>query len=606
MSFKFDNSLISQVQQATDIVDIISEHLRLEKKGRELVGLCPFHDDHAPSLCVNPVKQIFKCFACGAGGDAIKFIQLREALSFPDAIERLAKRAGIAVKPLKQYRGRSAGEQLDPKYLAKLNAWAKGIFEACLHDEHKGLKARNYLKQRKITDESVKQWSIGLTLDNWDWLAKAAGAKKISPKVLLDGGLAVAKDGGGCYDRFRNRLMFPIVDVTGRVIGFGGRTLGDDSAKYINSPATILFDKSNSLYGLDKARHEIVSNGIAVVVEGYTDVIMAHQFGCKNVVATLGTSFTTGHAKTLRRYAKRMVLVFDSDTAGIQAANRAMEVCLSERIDIALAFVDEGKDPCDYLLNSGVEAFRGVIDRAVDVMEFKWKRLLDGLEDSDNLTDRRVATEEYLRTVATAVRGGNIDPITKGLIVTKLSGIIGVDSRQINRQLAGFARRLSRAKSFAAQNQSAVTVKLGEGFSAAAEREILEVLLNRGDLFEKLAGNITTADFQVPVLRQIAAPLFELISTGGKLELAELLSRLESVEAGSAAVQLAEAGLKKANYTRRLDKAVDVIINRAKQVQKDNAKQSLGDNETDSLRKISRILSDKSTHSRRNPGMIAI
>ena len=337
----FDNSIVNQVQQANDIVDVISEHVRLTKKGKEMVGLCPFHDDHRPSLYVNPAKQIFKCFSCGTGGSVFTFVQMRENLTFPRAIERLAERAGIKLKPHEPAKDKSPQPpDIDPNKLAKLNAWAAEYFQKNLYDVKKGKYARDYIAQRQITPESAKKWQLGLAASQDD-LLKTAKNKNASLELLIKAGLLAHQN----HDKFANRLMFPITDVTGRVIGFGGRTLDKTGAKYINSPATPLFDKSNALYGLQQARHQIVSSGTAVVVEGYTDCIMAHQFGCSNVVAALGTSFTTGQARILRRYAKKVILIFDSDTAGIEAANRAMEVCLSQRIDIKLASVPQGKDP---------------------------------------------------------------------------------------------------------------------------------------------------------------------------------------------------------------------------------------------------------------------
>jgi DNA primase len=280
MSGAFDNSIVNQVQQANDIVDVISEHVSLKKKGREMVGLCPFHDDHRPSMNVNTVKQIFKCFACGAGGDVFKFLQMRENLTFPQAIERLADRAGIKLKKFKTQSSKPKTIDVDPNKVAKVNAWAAEYFQKNLADEQKGKSTRDYIAERKITPESVKQWRLGLAVDSQDDLVRAAKARGVPPKLLAHAGLIVNQGTGGLGDKFVNRLMFPITDVTGRVIGFGGRTLDEAGAKYINSPTTVLFDKSNSLYGLEHARHQIVSTGVAVVVEGYTDCIRMQQCRC--------------------------------------------------------------------------------------------------------------------------------------------------------------------------------------------------------------------------------------------------------------------------------------------------------------------------------------
>ena len=292
MAGMFDNSAVLQVQQANDIVDVIGEHVSLKRKGREMVGLCPFHDDHKPSMNVNPAKQIFKCFACGAGGDVFKFLQMRENLTFPQAIERLAERAGIKLEKRRMPRrtpvGTEAGqnapvEDVDPNRLAKANAWAAKYFQKNLKDNKMGKFARDYLAGRQISPESIEKWQLGLAINQPDGLLNEAKAKKASLKLLEQAGLILGRN----QDKFVNRLMFTITDVTGRVIGFGGRTLDETGAKYINSPTTVLFDKSNSLYGLEQARHEIVSTGTAVVVEGYTDCIMAHQLGCGDVVAVI-------------------------------------------------------------------------------------------------------------------------------------------------------------------------------------------------------------------------------------------------------------------------------------------------------------------------------
>ncbi len=416
---RFDSNLILRVQQANDIVDIVSEHLNLLSKGREMVGLCPFHHDHKPSMYVNPEKQIFKCFACGAGGDVIKFVQMREGLSFYRAIERLAERAGIKIE-LPKGKSSSQSPGVDPAVLAKLNNWAFGHWKRNLVDETIGERAREYLLERKIDAPVAEDFGIGFAPEKWDDLLTAARAKKIPEKLLLTGGLIVERDSGGFYDKFRNRLMFPIFDAAARVIGFGGRTLGDAQAKYMNSPATALFDKSNCVYGLDKARHAIVASGTVVLVEGYTDVIMAHQAGCKNVVATLGTSLTAGHVRLLRRYAKNIVLLFDSDVAGKSASDRAMNICLAERIDIKIASVPSGKDPCDFILAHGCEAFVRLVESATEVLDYQWDKLSEKFSASDNLIDRRGATEKFLKTIALAFSNGSIDAITKGLIINRL------------------------------------------------------------------------------------------------------------------------------------------------------------------------------------------
>ncbi len=555
----FDQAVVNQVQQANDIVDVIGEHLSLKKKGREMVGLCPFHDDHRPSLYVNPGKQIFKCFACGAGGDVFKFVQMRENLSFSQAIERLAERVGIKLKLAKAPKTKDQAMDVDPNKLAKVNAWAAAYFERNLADGEKGRRDRDYLAERQILPESIKKWRLGLAVSNDD-LFRAAKAKGIPVKLLEQAGLLVPQMGGANFaDKFVNRLMFPIADVTGRVIGFGGRDLDQTGAKYINSPTTALFDKSNCLYGLEHARHHIGSTGLAVVVEGYTDCIMAHSKGCENVVATLGTSFTSGHGRLLRRYAKKVVLVFDSDTAGIEAANRALEVCLSQRIDISLASVPAGKDPCDFLLSEGQEPFERLVADAVDVFRFKWNRLTEAFQNEDTLVDNKAAVEEFLQTIATAVHAGNLSAIDRGLIVNRLSKIIGLDGKEINSQLRKRLKTAERIASYNLENRKVRTADLGKGFFAAAQREILEVLLNEPGMFEVVQKDISRDVFDVPIYKEIAGILFDLLSEKPAATLAEVLARAESTEAGSVIVQLAQTGEEKGNFELRLSGALEAV-----------------------------------------------
>ncbi|MBC8468626.1 MAG: DNA primase [Planctomycetes bacterium] len=599
MAGMFDNSTVIQVQQANDIVDVISEHVSLKRKGREMVGLCPFHDDNRPSMNVNAVKQIFKCFACGAGGDVFKFLQMRENLTFPQAIERLAERAGIKLKPVQSSqrpgRAQTPSQEIDPNKLAQVNAWAANYFRQNLQDEKKGKYARDYLAQRQITSESINNWQLGLAIASPDDLLSTAREKNAQIKLLEPAGLVTAQN----QDKFINRLMFTITDVTGRVIGFGGRTLDDSGAKYINSPATPLFDKSNSLYGLEQARHQIVSTGTAVVVEGYTDCIMAHQFGCTNIVATLGTSFTAGHGRILRRYAKKVILLFDSDVAGLEAANRALDVCLAQRIDIRLASVPEGKDPCDFLLAAGKERFEQLLNDAVDVFQFKWNRLTAGIGSEDTLAGKRSAIEEYLQTIATALWAGNVSPIDRGLIVNRVSKIIGLDTRQINDELKRRLRQAQRSSSYNTEKQTTQPIDYGRGLFATAQREVLEVLLNEPNLFEIFKQKITPDIFDVPILKQIAEILFEALNTDVNTSLAEILAKTESVELGNSLVELSQTGQEKGNFQARLKGALDAIERHREQ--KQNSFIKTIDDQKQFLRKVYENTGKENPH---NVGMV--
>jgi DNA primase len=561
MAGMFDNRIVLEIQQANDIIDVISEHVSLTKKGHEMVGLCPFHDDHKPSMNVSSVKQIFKCFACGAGGNVFQFIQMRENLSFPQAIERLAERAGIKLEKKMQqqktYGSVLQAEQAnaDPIKLAKVNDWAAKHFQKNLLDKTKGKTVRDYLAQRQISPESIEHWRIGFSVNSTNDLIEAAKSAKLPVKFLEQAGLTVGQN----TDKFINRLMFTITDVTGRVIGFGGRTLDGTGAKYVNSPTTVLFDKSNTLYGLEQARHEIVATDTAVVVEGYTDCIMPHQFGCKNVVATLGTSFTTGHGRILRRYAKKIVLIYDNDTAGIEAANRALDVCLSQRIDIKIASIPEGKDPCDYLLSAGKEAFGRLIDQATDVFQFKWDRLKEKFHSEETIAGKKAAAEEYLQSIAIGCQAGNVPPLDLGLLVNQISRIIGLDNKQITDELSKRIKQAANSAKRDANEQKVPKIDYGQGKHALAQREVIEVLLNKSQLYESIREKITIDTFDVPILKHAAEILFNILNENPEISLKEIFAQTDSVELGTCLTELARDGEKKGNYEPKLAGAIEIL-----------------------------------------------
>ena len=336
-------ALTNQIREATDIVELVGEHVALKSAGSNHKGLCPFHNEKTPSFHVSPSKQIFKCFGCGAGGDVFKFVQLREGVSFPEARTILGERAGIRLDAQRP----TSGDGPDRRQLARANNWAAEYFRRQLTGATTGKLAGQYLQQRQITPETADRFGLGYAEDSWDGLLSTAAGQSIPVSLLLAAGLVRARgEGGGHYDAFRHRLMFPIRDLSDRVIGFGGRALGDDPAKYINSAETALFEKGQNLYGLDQARQAIAEQGHAVLVEGYTDCLMAHQHGLQHVVATLGTALTERQVQLLRRFAERVTVVFDSDEAGQRAADRAIELFLTQQLAVRLARVPEGDHYC--------------------------------------------------------------------------------------------------------------------------------------------------------------------------------------------------------------------------------------------------------------------
>jgi len=364
------------VLDATDIVELVGEHVALKSKGREFVGLCPFHEDRHPSMYVVPHKQIFHCFVCGSGGNAIDFLMKLHGMGFREALEHLANRAGMEIAPFHTRSG-SRSDDATPSVsrddLARANAFAMGFFQTILaHAEH-GRAARALIESRNITPEMVEHFGIGAAPDRWDGLEQVVRGKGMSSSHFVEAGLLKEKDGRH-YDALRNRMVFPIQDQANRIVAFGARRINDeDEPKYLNSPESKLFDKGATLFGLKQAARAIQRERTCVVTEGYTDVIACHQHGFENVVATLGTALTAKHAPVLRRMCDTVILLFDGDDAGQRAADRALEVFFTEPMDVRIAVMQReggGQDPDEILKeDNGAEMFREILSGAVDWME---------------------------------------------------------------------------------------------------------------------------------------------------------------------------------------------------------------------------------------------
>lgn len=422
-----------RVLDATDIVHLISEHVSLRAKGREFVGVCPFHDDHKPSMYVVPTKQIYHCFSCGAGGNAIDFVVHFHKMEFVEALRFLADRAGIELTPRRA--GATDAEPGAPTRaeLRAAAAFAQDFFRLSLAHPSVGAEARRTLERRGISPALVERFGIGAAPDSWDALLTTAGRKGVSSRALLEAGLIKPpKDGRGAgYDVFRRRLIFPIMDATGRPIAFGGRTLRDeDEPKYLNSPESPIFDKSATLFGLSLASRAIQKAGVAVVTEGYTDAIACHQAGFEHVVATLGTALTVGHARVLQRLCRRVVLLFDGDAAGAKAADRALEVFFSQPVDVAIAILPDGLDPADLLaLPDGVERFTGLIEHTEDALAHRLDRLRERLRGTGLSERAAMVDEELARLVQIGLE--TQAPVRRRLIVRRIAQAVGVDEGTI-------------------------------------------------------------------------------------------------------------------------------------------------------------------------------
>ena len=555
---RFSEQFIQQVAQATDIVELVGQYVALTRRGREFIGVCPFHDDHKPSMYVSPAKQIFKCFACGAGGGVFQFLTLYDKVAFPEAVRDLAERAHIPL-PI-EAAGPAAPQGLSKAELAQVTAFAAGFFRTGLRGPA-GAAALEYARGRGLTDESIERFSLGYAPNGWDGLLQAARAKGLGDRQLVAAGLAIARETGGCYDRFRNRLMFPILDLTGKVIAFGGRALdAEERAKYLNSAESILFDKSSTLFAMNWSREAIVSSGQAVVVEGYLDALIPLQAGVGNVVATLGTSLTDRHVRLLSRYAREAVLVFDADAAGAAAAERALELFLAQRVNVRVATIPAGKDPCDYTLAEGPEAMNRLLAEAPDALKYVWdRRQADWQAAGGNLADRQNVVEDFLRLVVSSTAFDAIDEVRRGQLAQHIGHMLNVSATVLQQQMRRLARRIRRPGPAPASRASQGGAWDPARPTALAERHLLEALLNRPELFDLAAERIDPHDFRDEQLRAVAESVWTL-GHAHRLSLEELLACEAMGPYGGLLTDLAEAGEQRGSYEQDLDDGVSHLL----------------------------------------------
>ncbi len=579
---KFSEQFVQQVAEATDIVDLVAQYVTLKKGGKDFVGLCPFHEDHKPSMYVSPIKQIYKCFSCGAGGGPYQFLMGYEKMTFPEAVRHLAERAGIPL-PVDTQTSHQPTGGLSKQDLGQVTTFAARFYRDQLFAPA-GEAALAYARKRELTDESIKRFGIGFAPDSWDALITAAGKAGISNSQLVAAGLAVRRQNDdGCYDRFRNRLMFPILETAGRVIAFGGRAMAaDDPAKYLNSSETALFDKSANLYALNWSRQGISKSGRAIVVEGYLDALMCLQHGLENVVAALGTALTDRQARMLSRYASEVVLIFDPDAAGAAAAERAVEIFLAQKLHVRVATMPDGLDPCDFCLDRGPEAMIELIDNSPDALAYMWQRRLDGyLKAGGNLADRGELVEQFLQTLANSSAYGAIDPIKRGQLAQHIGHMLNIsatDLEQIMRRLA--KRRPTRA----AQPKPTPQRNYTPGTASLTERNIIEVLLNKEGLISHVVEKVDPADFTDSNLQLIADVIWRL-AEDGKFTTERLMATEEMADMGSLLTELVMAGQRRGNLELTLAGALEHLESKRKRLQYDQQKAN-GHHEPETLRKI--------------------
>ena len=527
-----DNSVKDRVLESVDIVDVIGERVALKRRGTGFVGLCPFHDDHDPSLTVTPRKRLFKCWSCGAGGDVIKFVQMIDHVEFREALAKLAKRAGIEMR---HSRADDANAALRERMRSVLE-WAARHYRQNLASSA-GAAAREYAIRRGISAATIDAFEMGVALPGWDELLRAAERARIPLEDLQAAGLTQTSAAGRTFDFFRDRLMLPIHDGQGRVCAFGGRVLGgDDPRKYLNSPDSPVFNKSRVLFGLHKAKDAIARARAAIVVEGYLDVVLLHQAGVTNSVAALGTAMTEGHLSQIGNLADTVYLCFDGDAAGLRAADRAVETAVRQRVDSRVAIFPDGEDPADVIVRGGADAFKSFLQSAIGALEYKWNRVIASTAQAGPRA-RRDAVETMLRFVAEASSGGGINPLDQGMLVGRLAGIVGLPPEAVYEQLAGLRRRTPRRQlSESATSAEAVRASYDEATAAlpaalvACVEELIGIALVAPETFASIEGSLGAAAHHCGIWRRALGVMQRLTDGDGGLTLRGVVDAAEDAE----------------------------------------------------------------------------
>jgi len=506
-------SFVESVRDAADIAQVVSDYVPLKRAGARLKGLCPFHQEKTPSFSVDPQNQLFYCFGCQTGGDVFKFVMLYEKVEFPEAVEMLAGRFGIALpKPT----AREAEVTDERERLLALNLAAAEFYRTVLAEDA-GRPCREYLERRGIDDETAARLGLGYAPDGWETLRQHLTAKRFAESEILKAGLALPrKSGQGSYDRFRDRLIFPIRDVRGRTVAFGGRAIGDAEPKYINSPETPTYTKGDQLYGLDLAREAIRREGFAVVVEGYLDLAALLQAGFEQVVASLGTAFTAAQARLLARFTDRVLVSYDGDAAGAEATTRSLDLLLEQGFEVRVVELPSGRDPDDFLREQGAEAFERLLRTAPEYLEFLIRRQTRERR-LDRLEEKIAAVNAVLPHIA---RLGS--PIARSDWAGRLADAVRVDDDLVLQELQAVAR---------GARQPAVRHRVAERRPVRWNESLMvRLLLASEEQRRRLVEVLEPEDLEGTRIAGIVRTIARLTEEGATVDHATILDALESDE----------------------------------------------------------------------------
>lgn len=492
------DEIIQKIKDSNDIVDIISESVRLKRSGRYYTGLCPFHHEKTPSFTVTPDKQIYKCFGCGEGGNVISFIMKTKNLDFHEAIKFLAEKANIQ---LESETPRSIKEREINSRLYKINVEAARFFYGKLR---KNKQALNYFRGRGILDNTLTKFGLGYSIDSWNELLYYLKSKDYSELDMLNAGLIIKNEKNKIYDRFRNRVMFPVFDIKGKVIGFGGRVLDDSKPKYLNSPETALFKKGTNLYGLNFAIKDLKER-IVVIVEGYMDCISLHQYGITNAVASLGTALTVNQAKLLKRYADKIIIAYDADLAGQTATLRGLEILRNEGFDIGVLTVPQGKDPDEFIRSNGKEAFVKLMNSALPLVDYRIKKAREGID-----FNKPEMLASFAKDAALIVN--DLNPLEKDVYIKRISEDTGIKEQALYDLISGeIQKNVNKSNFMNIDNNFGQKLYLEPAYMKA-ERNILKLMNESADAYNYIVQNFNENDFIVDSHIKLFSLIKEYIS----------------------------------------------------------------------------------------------
>ena len=571
----YSDEIVEEVRSRNDIVDVISGYVKLQKKGNSYFGLCPFHNEKSPSFSVSRDKQMYYCFGCGAGGNVFTFIMEYENYTFTEALKFLAARAGVEL-PEEEY-SKEAKERADLRStLLEINKLAARYFYAQLKAPN-GKVAYDYLKKRELSDETIIGFGLGYSNKYSNDLYQYLRSKGYHDEQIMKAGLANVDEKNGIYDKFWNRVMFPIMDVNNRVIGFGGRVMGDGKPKYLNSPETMIFDKSRNLYGLNRARTSRKS--YYLVCEGYMDVISLHQAGFTNAVATLGTALTAGHAALLKRYVSEVYLTYDSDEAGTKAALRAEPILREAGISAKVIRMDPYKDPDEFIKNLGKEAFEERIAKARNGFMFR----LEMLEKDYDMQSPEGKTE-FLRTAAKWLAEFE-EEIERTNYIEAVARTYNVSYEELRKLVVKVAVQTGMATPANKPKVATGRENQKEDGHIKSQRLMLTWLIDHRELFSQISRYITPEDFTKDLYRKVATLLFEQYENG-EVNPAQIMNYFTEEEEHREAASLFHTRIKELTTKQEEEKAIKETIIRVKRYSIDEATRKLAPTDIQGLQQL--------------------